>query len=110
MTKKKRLGPRRAARGIRMPGPRCSVAATLSKLGDQDRAAVEAAFAGEVSSTDLSSVLRAYGYRVMPQTLRRHIRDLCSCSAGANNQLAEYTSAGSIEGALHLLTSKGGRA
>lgn len=94
-----------------MPGPRCSVGKMLGELGETDKAAVENAInGGSVSAHDLSLVLRTYGYRVMPQTIRRHARDLCSCTADPDGVSVELSRAGSIDGALTLLTTKGGRA
>lgn len=94
-----------------MPGPRCSVGKMLGELSDTDRAAVEDAINGSsVTAHDLSLVLRTYGHHVMPQTIRRHARDLCSCSREPDGVSAELSRAGSIDGALTLLTTKGGRA
>lgn len=87
-------------------GPRCSIAEMLDELNGDDATAVREALAGKVGASDLSSILRANGHRIMPQTIRRHRRDLCSCS---DPRPADLEKAGSISGALALL-NHGGRA
>lgn len=87
-------------------GPRCSIAEMLDELNDDDSKAVRSAIAGRVRATDLSEILRANGYRIMSATIRRHRRDLCSCS---DPKPADLEKAGSISGALALLEN-GGRA
>lgn len=85
---------------------RCSIAEMLDQLNEDDSTAVRGALAGKVGATDLSHVLRLNGYRIMPHTIRRHRRDLCSCS---DPKPADLGMAGSISGALALLDN-GGRA
>lgn len=87
-------------------GPRCSIAEMLDQLKDTDAKAVRAALDGSVGAVELSAVLRAHGFRIMSQTIRRHRRDDCSCSTPST---ADFAEAGSIEGALALLNN-GGRA
>lgn len=84
------------------PGPKCTVKVLLEQLNEHDAAAVKAALADpRTAAADLSAVLRNNGFRIMPQTIRRHRNDLCSCSA--REQAPDFAKAGSIAGALALL-------
>lgn len=88
------------------PGPQCTVGAMLDKLNDGDAAAMKNALANPATkASDLSALLRAHGYRIMPHTLRRHRNDLCACSARSG--ASDFTQATSIEGALALLNESG---
>jgi hypothetical protein len=90
----------------RIPGPQCSVGKMLDQLSEGDAAAMKQALANpDTRAVDLSALLRAHGYRIMAHTLRRHRNDQCSCSTRLG--AADFTQAGSIEGALALLNNGG---
>jgi hypothetical protein len=61
----------------------CSVAAILAKLSDEDRTALEAAFALDsgFGGEELADLIVAEGHHVRGHTVQRHRAGKCSCGA-----------------------------
>lgn len=63
-------------------GPPCSVAGVLEVLDKDDRAALEAALAGDVPLAHISRALGTVGHKVAAHTLGRHRKRDCQCGHG----------------------------
>jgi len=66
-----------AAARRKRKGPLCTVCQLMTTLDDDNREALEEAFASTMTSTAISDALREEQIRILPTTIARHRRGDC---------------------------------